>query len=102
MSMSASHPLMLKKDHNEAIEVLQNRFGKQLSLNQTVRDQHGHTMTWLANQPPDAVLTLKDKSEVAAAVKICNGYQMPVIKSALDPKNILNPGKIWPETLPVT
>lgn len=79
MSMSASHPLMLKKDRSEAIEVLQNRFGKQLSLNQTVREQHGHTMTWLANQPPDAVLTVKDKSEVAAAVKIYNGYQMPVI-----------------------
>ena len=77
--MSTSVTTITKKDHSQAISVLQNRFGKQLSLNQTVREQHGHTMTWLANQPPDAVLTVKDKSEVAAAVKICNEYQMPVI-----------------------
>lgn len=36
-------------------------------------------MTWLANQPPDAVLTVQDKHEVAAAVEICHQYQMPVI-----------------------
>ena len=68
-----------KPDYSEAITALQERFGKQLSLNATVREQHGHTMTWLANQPPDAVLTVQDKQEVAAAVKICHQHQMPVI-----------------------
>lgn len=66
-------------DYTLAIAALQKRFGKQLSTNATVREQHGHTMTWLTNQPPDAVLTVQDKHEVAAAVEICNQYQMPVI-----------------------
>jgi D-lactate dehydrogenase (cytochrome) len=69
----------IKPDHSLAITALQERFGKQLSVNSTVREQHGHTMTWLTNQPPDAVLTVQDKQEVAAAVEICNQYEMPVI-----------------------
>ncbi|GAA0807343.1 FAD-binding oxidoreductase [Psychrobacter piscatorii] len=69
----------IKPDHSLAITALQERFGKQLSVNSTVREQHGHTMTWLTNQPPDAVLTVQDKQEVAAAVEICHQYDMPVI-----------------------
>ncbi|OLF36642.1 FAD-binding oxidoreductase [Psychrobacter sp. C 20.9] len=65
-------------NHSDAIAAIQERFGKQLSVNSTVREQHDHTMTWLTNQPPDAVLTVQDKQEVAAAVDICNQYEMPV------------------------
>ncbi|MFZ2842515.1 FAD-binding oxidoreductase [Psychrobacter sp.] len=79
-SLSASYlDNTVKPDHSEAIAALQTRFGNQLSVNQTIREQHGHTMTWLANQPPDAVLTVNDKHDVAAAVEICNHYQMPAI-----------------------
>ncbi len=66
-------------DHSAAIAKLQVEFGKQLSVNLNVREQHGHTMTWLANQPPDAVLIAHDKHDVAKAVAICNEYRMPVI-----------------------
>ena len=31
-------------------------FGNKLVTSQAVREQHGHTLTWLANAPPDAVL----------------------------------------------
>lgn len=78
VALSQTHNT-LKPDHSLAIAALQERFGKQLSVNSTVREQHGHTMTWLANQPPDAVLTVQDKQEVAAAVEICHQYEMPVI-----------------------
>jgi len=78
LALSQTHNT-LKPDHSLAITALQERFGKQLSVNPTVREQHGHTMTWLANQPPDAVLTVQDKQEVAAAVEICHQYEMPVI-----------------------
>ncbi len=69
----------VKPDHSAAIAALKTHFDKQLSTNVTLREQHGHTMTWLANQPPDAVLTVQNKQEVAAAVAICNHYKMPVI-----------------------
>ena len=70
---------LINTDHSTAIAALQAAFGDQLSVNTTVREQHGHTTTWLANQPPDAVLNARDKHDVAKAVKICNTHQMPVI-----------------------
>lgn len=69
----------IKPDYGTAIADLKIRFGQQLSTNTAVCEQHGHTMTWLANQPPDAVLTVQDKHDVAAAVEICNQHHMPVI-----------------------
>lgn len=69
----------IKPDYGTAIADLKIRFGQQLSTNTAVCEQHGHTMTWLANQPPDAVLTVQDKHGVAAAVEICNQHHMPVI-----------------------
>ncbi|MER2010928.1 MAG: FAD-linked oxidase C-terminal domain-containing protein [Psychrobacter alimentarius] len=69
----------IKPDYSTAIADLKIRFGQQLSTNTAVCEQHGHTMTWLANQPPDAVLTVQDKHDVAAAVEICNQHHMPVI-----------------------
>lgn len=68
-----------KKDYSDAIEQLKQLFGDQLSVNFTTRQQHAHTMTWLENQPPDAVLVAKDKHDVAKAVALCHQYEMPVI-----------------------
>lgn len=65
--------------YQAAITQLQARFDRQLSTNLTVRQQHAHTTTWLNNQPADAVLTAKDKYDVADAVKICAEHQMPVV-----------------------
>ena len=31
-------------------------FGNRLVTSQAVREQHGNTITWIANQPPDAVV----------------------------------------------
>ncbi|WP_201582749.1 FAD-binding oxidoreductase [Psychrobacter jeotgali] len=79
ISTSSTSTNEAKVTHEAATNALQEQFGKQLSVNPTTREQHGHTMTWLANQPPDAVLTAHDKADVAAAVAICNQYEMPVI-----------------------
>lgn len=71
--------MSINKQYEQAITQLQTRFGDQLSTNLTTREQHAHTMSWLANEPADAVLTAHNKQDIADAVKICNEYNMPVI-----------------------
>lgn len=66
-------------DYSAAITALKDKFAEQLSTNKTVCAQHAHTMTWLAPQPPSAVLTAYTKEDVASAVAICNQFKMPVI-----------------------
>lgn len=71
--------MSINKQYEQAITQLQTRFGNQLSTNLTTCEQHAHTMSWLSNEPADAVLTAHNKQDVANAVKICNEYKMPVI-----------------------
>ena len=55
------------------------QFGNRFSVNATVREQHGHTLTWLPVQPPDAVVFAQSTEEVATVVKLCAQYRVPVI-----------------------
>ncbi|MFC0820611.1 FAD-binding oxidoreductase [Moraxella marmotae] len=70
---------MTNQRFGDAISALCTRFGKQVSTNLTVRQQHAHTTTWLANEPADAVLVAHSTQDVVDAVKICHEYRMPVI-----------------------
>ncbi|MCV9935901.1 FAD-binding protein [Boseaceae bacterium BT-24-1] len=54
-------------------------FGNRLVTSLAVRQQHGHTLTWIPNQPPDAVVYPESTEEVASIVKLCAGYGVPVI-----------------------
>ena len=45
-----------EKAVNAAIAALAAKFGNRLVTSQAVREQHGNTLTWIANQPPDAVV----------------------------------------------
>ncbi len=62
-----------------ALDQLRQRFGKRLQTGQSIREQHGHTTTWIRNQPPDAVLFPQDTDEVAQIVRICAAHKVPVI-----------------------
>jgi D-lactate dehydrogenase (cytochrome) len=62
-----------------AIETLAARFGNRLITSQAVRDQHAHTTTWLASQPPDAVVMVQETSDIQDAVRICARHGVPVI-----------------------
>jgi D-lactate dehydrogenase (cytochrome) len=61
------------------VEALAARFGNRLVTSQAVRAQHGHMLTWIANQPPDAVVFPESGEEIAAIVGLCAGHQVPVI-----------------------
>ena len=54
-------------------------FGNRLVTSQAVREQHGHTLTWTPNQPPDAVVFAQSTEDVSAIVKLCAGHGVPVI-----------------------
>lgn len=62
-----------------SIAVLKQRFGERLSESQALREQHGHTTSWLANQPPDAVVFVESSQEVGEIVRVCAAHRTPVI-----------------------
>jgi D-lactate dehydrogenase (cytochrome) len=62
-----------------ALAELAQRLGNRLSGASAVRTQHGNTTTWVANQPPDAVVFPSCADEVQAIVRICAAHGVPVI-----------------------
>jgi D-lactate dehydrogenase (cytochrome) len=67
----------------QAVEALNQalaaRFGNRLVTSQAVRMQHGHTLTWLANAPPDAVVFVESTQDVVDAVRLCAAHDAPII-----------------------
>ena len=59
--------------------ILKQRLGDRLQTGQAIRDQHGHTTTWIPNQAPDAVAFPDTTAEVAEIVRICAAHRVPVI-----------------------
>ncbi|WP_227267638.1 FAD-binding oxidoreductase [Roseobacter weihaiensis] len=62
-----------------ALGILKQRFGTQCQTGHAVCEQHGHTTTWLENQPPDAVVFAQTSQEVSDIVKVCAEHRVPVI-----------------------
>ncbi|MGQ7792734.1 FAD-binding oxidoreductase [Faunimonas sp. B44] len=58
---------------------LKERFGERLATSTAVREQHGHTTTWIPNQPPDAVLFAESGADVVEAVRLCAAHDVPII-----------------------
>ena len=54
-------------------------FGDRLSLNETIRDQHGHGEGHHAGEPPQAVVFPLTTEEVAEAVKACAAHGVAMI-----------------------
>src|ERR1700752_2324003 len=70
--------------HNEkavkaAIAALAAKFGNRLVTSQAVREQHANVLTWIENQPPDAVVFPQSSEDVQDAVRICTQHNVPVI-----------------------
>ncbi|MCF1503421.1 FAD-binding protein [Afifella sp. H1R] len=62
-----------------ALDILAQRFGERFSTSAAVREQHGHTTTWITNQPPDGVVFVHSTEEVAEVVRVCAEHHVPII-----------------------
>src|SRR5215831_7985435 len=54
-------------------------FGNRVVTSTAVREQHGNTLTWIANEPPDAVVFPQTTADVQSIVRICARHGVPVI-----------------------
>src|SRR3984957_17503815 len=68
-----------RKAVDAVIAALAARFGNRLVTSQAVREQHGHTTTWITNQPPDAVVFPQSTEDVQEVVRLCAAARVPVI-----------------------
>src|SRR5947208_3475082 len=62
-----------------AIAALAAEFGNRLATSLAVRQQHANTVTWIANEPPDAVIYAETTNDVQKIVRICARNCVPVI-----------------------
>jgi D-lactate dehydrogenase (cytochrome) len=62
-----------------AIAELTAAFGNRVVTSRAVREQHGNTLTWVPNQPPDVVVYPLDSDEVQQIVRICAAKGVPII-----------------------
>src|SRR6201996_5991508 len=67
----------------EAVEAvvakLAQKFGNRLVTSRAVREQHANTVTWIDNQPPDAVVFPQTTEDVQEVVRLCAAARLPVI-----------------------
>jgi D-lactate dehydrogenase (cytochrome) len=61
------------------LAALAEMLGTRFSAGLAVREQHCNTTTWLAGQPPNAVVFPASTAQVQAVVRICASHRLPVI-----------------------
>ena len=59
--------------------ILKQRFGDRFETGQSIREPHGHTTTWVVNQPPDGVVFVESEEEVQEVVQTCIAHRVPII-----------------------
>jgi len=62
-----------------AIAELVTAFGNRVVTSHAVREQHANTTTWVAGEPPDAVVYPQSADDVQQIVRICARHRAPVI-----------------------
>jgi D-lactate dehydrogenase (cytochrome) len=68
-----------RKAVDAVIAALAAQFGNRLVTSQAVREQHANTVTWIENQPPDAVVFPQVTEDVQQIVRLCAAERVPVI-----------------------
>jgi len=62
-----------------AIAILRQRFGDRLQTGEAIRRQHANTITWIPNQPPDAVIWVENTEEVREVVRVAGRHRVPIV-----------------------
>ena len=62
-----------------AVAILRQRFGDRLQTGEAIRRQHANSLTWIPNQPPDAVIWVETEEEVREVVEVARTYRTPII-----------------------
>ena len=67
------------EDRKAVFAALEDWLGSRFSQARAQREQHGHTLTWIENQPPEAVAFPHSADEVVRIVKLCAEKRVPII-----------------------
>ena len=76
---SATAPADPQSNVATAIGILKQRFGERLQTGEAIRRQHANNLTWLINQPPDAVVWVERTEEAAEIVRLAGELRVPLI-----------------------
>ena len=79
MTQPAQQSAPASDGHESVLTELAQRFGDRFAAGKAMREQHGHTLSWVPNQPPDAVVFAESTQDVSDIVKLCAAHRVPVI-----------------------
>ena len=79
MQHVAAEPRVSKEAWSALSSALQSAFSDRFQTGAALREQHGHTTTYLANQPPDGVLFATSTDDVATTVRLCAKHGVPIV-----------------------
>ena len=69
MTMAAAATAPTDESRRSLFDALAARFRNRFSTGMALREQHANTLTWIACQPPDAVVFAETTAEVAEIVR---------------------------------
>lgn len=78
METHAAHP-NAEQARQTAVALLRERYGERAATGEAIRQQHANTLTWIANEPPDAVVWPLTTEEVVDIVRLAAEHRVPVI-----------------------
>jgi D-lactate dehydrogenase (cytochrome) len=76
---TTANTLQTRPDVATAIAILKQRFGDRVQTGEAIRRQHANTVTWLANEPPDAVVWPRSTEEVRDIVELASTHRVPIV-----------------------
>src|SRR5262245_59800850 len=79
MALPAAAHQSSRGDVATAIAVLRQRFGERLQTGAEIRRQHANVITWIPNQPPDAVIWVETGAEVREILDVARRHGVPIV-----------------------